>query len=300
MTGGPVFRFVNLDFPVKLSDHLIEQSGAAKGEVRGMAPPRGKLAGKAAIVTGAGRNIGAAIAALFAAEGAKVAVVDMDAGRANAVAEKIEAAGGEAAAITCDVSDTDDIAGMVAAAVVAFGGIDILVNNVAITDRKDIFALTEAEWRRTIDVTLSSPFYVTKQVAKWMVDNGRVGRIVNIGSTSGFVGRPQALAYGAAKGGLNILTQSLAVQLAPYGIIVNQVSPNMTGSPVGKADFEPDRRVRNLMGRAGQPEEQAKAVLFLASDDASFVAGANLFVDGGTMATAAFADPNRTETKAAK
>ncbi|MEQ8661381.1 MAG: SDR family oxidoreductase, partial [Gammaproteobacteria bacterium] len=168
---------------------------------------------------------------------------------------------------------------------------DILVNNVAISDNKDIFDLTEDEWRKTIDVTLSSPFYVTKQVAKWMVDNGRGGRIVNIGSTSGFKGRPRALAYTAAKSGVFNLTQSLAVQLAPYGIIVNQVSPNMTGSPVGKAEFNPDRVVSNLVGRPGLPEEQAKAVLFMASDDASFVAGANLFVDGGTMAMASFAPP---------
>jgi NAD(P)-dependent dehydrogenase (short-subunit alcohol dehydrogenase family) len=264
-----------------------------------MASDDGKLAGKAAIITGAGRNIGEAIATLFAAEGASVAVVDMDAGRASAVAEKIKAAGGTATPITCDVSDTSDITNMVAATVDAFGGIDILVNNVAITDRKDIFALSEDEWRRTIDVTLSSPFYVTKQVAKWMVDNERSGRIVNIGSTSGFAGRPQAIAYGAAKGGLNTLTQSLAVQLAPHGIIVNQVSPNMTGSPVGKQDFDPSRQVSNLVGRAGAPEEQAKAVLFMASEDASFVAGANLFVDGGTMAMASFADANRSVPKAA-
>ena len=265
-----------------------------------MTSTQGKLAGKAAIITGAGRNIGEAIATLFAAEGASVAVVDMDAARADGVADKIKAAGGDAVAITCDVSDTSDIAGMVAATVEALGGIDILVNNVAITDRKDIFELSEDEWRRTIDVTLSSPFYVTKQVAKWMVDNERSGRIVNIGSTSGFAGRPQAIAYGAAKGGLNTLTQSLAVQLAPHGIIVNQVSPNMTGSPVGKEDFDPSRRVSNLVGRAGAPEEQAKAVLFMASEDASFVAGANLFVDGGTMAMASFADANRTVTKGSK
>jgi len=250
-----------------------------------------KLEGRSAIVTGAGRNIGAEIAKLFAKEGAKVAVVDMDGDRAAATAEAINADGGEAIAVVCDVSDTGDIANMVATTVDAFGAIDILVNNVAISDNKDIFDLTEDEWRKTIDVTLSSPFYVTKQVARWMVDNGRGGRIVNIGSTSGFKGRPRALAYTAAKSGVFNLTQSLAVQLAPYGIIVNQVSPNMTGSPVGRAEFNPDRVVTNLVGRPGEPEETAKAVLFLASDDASFIAGANLFVDGGTMAMASFAPP---------
>ena len=250
-----------------------------------------KLAGKTAIVTGAGRNIGEEIAKLFARERAKVAVVDMDEDRARSVADLIKADGGDAIAVVCDVSDTAAIAKMVTATVDAFGGIDILINNVAISDNKDIFEITEDEWRKTIDVTLSSPFYVTKQVAKWMVDNDRGGRVVNVGSTSGFKGRPTAIAYTSAKSGVFNLTQSMAVQLAPYGIIVNQVSPNMTGSPVGKAEFNRDRKVTNLVGRPGEPDEQAKAVLFLASDDASFIAGANLFVDGGTMAMASFANP---------
>ena len=193
--------------------------------------------------------------------------------------------------MVCDVSDTEDITKMVSTTADAFGTIDILVNNVAISDNKDIFELSEDEWRKTIDITLSSPFYVTKQVANWMVDNDRGGKVINIGSTSGFKGRPTALAYTAAKGGVFNLTQSLAVQLAPYGIIVNQVSPNMTGSPVGQEIFDRNRKVNNLVGRPGEPDEQAKAVLFLASDDASFIAGANLFVDGGTMAMASFASP---------
>ena len=250
-----------------------------------------KLADKTAIVTGAGRNIGEEIAKLFAKEGARIAVVDMDEGRANAVTEMIKVDGGEAVAVVCDVANTDDIAKMVATTVETFGGIDILVNNVAISDNKDIFDITEDEWRKTIDVTLSSPFYVTKQVAKWMVDNDRGGRVVNVGSTSGFKGRPSAIAYTSAKGGVANLTQSMAVQLAPYGIIVNQVSPNMTGSPVGQEIFNRNRKVNNLVGRPGEPDEQAKAVLFMCSDEASFIAGANLFVDGGTMAMAPFSSP---------
>jgi 3-oxoacyl-[acyl-carrier protein] reductase len=250
-----------------------------------------KLADKTAIVTGAGRNIGEEIAKLFAKEGARIAVVDMDEGRANAVTEMIKVDGGEAVAVVCDVANTDDIAKMVATTVETFGGIDILVNNVAISDNKDIFDITEDEWRKTIEVTLSSPFYVTKQVAKWMVDNDRGGRVVNVGSTSGFKGRPSAIAYTSAKGGVANLTQSMAVQLAPYGIIVNQVSPNMTGSPVGQEVFNRNRKVNNLVGRPGEPDEQAKAVLFMCSDEASFIAGANLFVDGGTMAMAPFSSP---------
>lgn len=122
-----------------------------------MSEGSGRLAGRAAIVTGAGRNIGEEIAVLFAAEGAKVAVVDMDEGRAGAVTERIKGNGGEAISVVCDVADTGDIARMVSTTAEAFGAIDILVNNVAISDNKDIFELTEDEWRKTIDITLSSP-----------------------------------------------------------------------------------------------------------------------------------------------
>jgi NAD(P)-dependent dehydrogenase (short-subunit alcohol dehydrogenase family) len=251
----------------------------------------GKLAGKAAIVTGAGRNIGEEIARAFAREGARVAVVDMDSGRASAVADAIKADGGEAVAIVCNVADTADVAKMVAAAADGLGAIDILVNNVAISDNRHFLEITEEEWRRTIDVTLSSPFFVSREVAKWMIANDRTGKILNIGSTSGFKGRPTAIAYTAAKGGVFNLTQSMAVQLAPYGIVVNQISPNMTGSPVGQEEFNPNRVVSNLVARVGLPQETAKAAVFMVSDDASFVAGANLFVDGGTMAMASFAKP---------
>ena len=250
-----------------------------------------KLEGKTAIVTGAGRNIGEEIAVLFATEGAQVAVVDMDEVRCFAVTNRIKENGGTAIPIVCDVSNISEIENMVSQTTRCFNSIDILVNNVAISDNKDIFELSVEEWRKTIDVTLSTPFYVTKQVAEWMVTNERTGKIINIGSTSGFKGRPTALAYTAAKGGIFNLTQSLAVQLAPYGITVNQVSPNMTGSPVGEGTFDRNRKVNNLVNRPGEPEEQAKAVLFLASEDASFIAGTNLFVDGGTMAMASFAAP---------
>ncbi len=128
---------------------------------------------------------------------------------------------------------------MVAAAADGLGAIDILVNNVAISDNRHFLEITEEEWRRTIDVTLSSPFFVSREVAKWMIANDRTGKILNIGSTSGFKGRLTAIAYTAAKGGVFNLTQSMAVQLAPYGIVVNQISPNMTGSPVGQGGVQP-------------------------------------------------------------
>ncbi len=240
--------------------------------------------GKVAVVTGAGRNIGEAIAKRFAEEGAKVAVVDLDGDRAEAVAEDIKSAGGEAVAIAADVADEDAVKGLVGDTVAALGRIDILVNNVAISDNKHILEITKQEWDRVMHVTLGAPFLMGKYCAAQMVAQGSGGNIINIASTSGWRGRPRALAYTAAKGGVINLTRSMAVQLAPHGIRVNSISPNKIGSPVGKEDFDPTRPVKNLAGHPGEPDDMAAAVMFLASDQSKFVWGENLFVDGGCMA----------------
>ena len=242
-----------------------------------------KLKDRVAIVTGAGRNIGAEIAKLFAAEGARVAVVDLDPGRAETVTGAIATAGGEAATFIADVADSAAVRDLVSQVAEQFGRIDILVNNVAISDNKNIREITEEEWHRTLAITLTAPFLMGKYVAEQMIAQGDGGTIVNIGSTSGYRGRGSAIAYQAAKGGVANLTRGMAFQLAPHGIRVNSLSPNKTGSPVGQEEFDPDRPVKNLVGRVGRPEETARAALFLASDDSSFVAGENLFVDGGVM-----------------
>jgi NAD(P)-dependent dehydrogenase (short-subunit alcohol dehydrogenase family) len=176
------------------------------------------------------------------------------------------------------------VATLVEGVIARFGRIDILVNNVAISDNKTIRDITEEEWDRVIAVTLKSPFLMAKATAERMIAQGSGGKIVNIGSTSGFRGRNRAIAYSAAKGGVANLTRAMAYQLAPYNIRVNSIVPNKTGSPVGKADFDPSRPVNNLLNRPGQPVEAARAVLFLVSDDSSFIVGENLFVDGGVMA----------------
>jgi len=243
-----------------------------------------KLANQVAVITGGGRNIGEETAKLLAAEGARIAVVDLDRDRGERVAEEIKASGGEAAAFVADVSNSREVADLVQAVTTRFGRIDILVNNVAISDNKSIIDITEEEWDRVIAVTLKSPFLMAKHVAQQMIAQGSGGKIVNIGSTSGFRGRTRAVAYSAAKGGVANLTRAMAVQLAPHKIRVNSISPNKTGSPVGKAEFDPTRPVTNLLNRPGQPAETARAVLFLVSDDSSFIAGENLFVDGGVMA----------------
>ncbi len=243
-----------------------------------------KLKGQVAIVTGAGRNIGEEIAKLFAAEGAKVAVVDLDRVRGDRVTGAIKEAGGDAALFVADVSKGPEVAALINNIVAHYGRIDILVNNVAISDNKHIFDISEEEWDRVLAVTLKSQFLMAKEVGKQMAAQSSGGRIVNIGSTSGFTGRSRAVAYSAAKGGVANLTRAMAAQLAPHKIRVNAIVPNKIGSPVGKDEFDPTRPVPNMAKRPGEPAEAAKAVLFLVTDDSSFVWGANLFVDGGVSA----------------
>jgi len=244
-----------------------------------------KLNKKVAIVTGAGRNIGEEIAQVFAAEGAFVAVVDNDLGRGERVARAINAATPDhALPLVCDVSSSVAVEKMAQAVVQKWGGVDILVNNAAITDRKGIFDVTEEEWDRVMAVSLKSVFLCVKYVGRIMIDQKRGGRIINIASTSGHMGRRDATAYTAAKAGLLNLTRTLAVQLAPHGIRVNSISPNRIGSPVGEDVVPENRLVKNLAGRRGTPKDIALATLFLASDDADFVVGIDLPVDGGALA----------------
>jgi NAD(P)-dependent dehydrogenase (short-subunit alcohol dehydrogenase family) len=243
-----------------------------------------KLKDRVAIVTGAGRNIGEAVARLFAAEGAKVAVVDLDQPRGARVAAAIKAAGGSAEPFVTDVSKGADVAALIKAVTEHFGRVDILVNNVAISDNKGILEITEEDWDRVMNVTLKSQFLMSKQAAQQMITQGSGGIIINVGSTSGWQGRRRAIAYSAAKGAIANFTRALAVQLAPHKIRVNAIVPNKIGSPVGREEFDPTRPVENMLKRPGEPDEAARAILFLASDDSSFIIGENLFVDGGTMA----------------
>jgi NAD(P)-dependent dehydrogenase (short-subunit alcohol dehydrogenase family) len=243
-----------------------------------------KLKDQVAIITGAGRNIGEDTAKLFASEGAKVAVVDNHKGRADKVASDIVTANGEAAGFVADVSSEVDIEKLVKDVTAKWGKIDILVNNAAVSDNKHILDCSKADWDRVMAVTLTGPFLMGRHVAKQMVEQKSGGKIVNVGSTSGFFGRSRAIAYTTAKAGVANLTRSMAVQLAPHKIRVNCVVPNKIGSPVGKDEFDPSRPVVNLVGRAGVPMDLARAILFLASDDSEFIVGDMLFVDGGMAA----------------
>ena len=248
-----------------------------------------KLKGQVAMITGAGRNIGKAMAKLFAAEGARIAVAEVHEGRGQAVVDEINEAGQEAMLVLGDVSKSADVKEMVKKVVVRFGAIDILVNNAALTDHANIFESAEEEFDKVIAVSLKGPYLVTKYVAEQMRAQGNGGKIVNFGSTSGMVGRHDGIAYAAAKAGVINMTRAMATQLAPYKIRVNCVVPNRSGSPVGfDDDVTGSRTFQNLAQRLGTADDQAKAALFLVSDDSDFIYGHPLVVDGGVMATANF------------
>jgi NAD(P)-dependent dehydrogenase (short-subunit alcohol dehydrogenase family) len=178
---------------------------------------------------------------------------------------------------------------MVKKVVARFGAIDILVNNAALTDHATILDSKEEEFDRVIAVSLKGPFLMTKYVADEMRKQARGGKIVNFGSTSGMIGRFDGIAYAAAKAGVINMTRAMAVQLAQYKIRVNCLVPNRSGSPVGyDDDVAGNRTFQNLAGRLGTADDQAKAALFLVSEDSDFIYGHPLVVDGGVMATANF------------
>ena len=248
-----------------------------------------KLEGKVAIVTGAGRSIGQAIAALFAREGASVVIAEIDQTRAIEVARELEAAGGTALGLPTDISQADSVAAMVAATVDRFGTIDILVNNAAITGNvlglKSFLDLdVDRDWKRVIDTNLTGTFLCAKTVAVEMAKQGRGGVILNVSSVSGSCPSRGCASYGVSKAGVNFLTKLLAGELAYHSIRVNGIAPGpiVSESSIVPGHLEPDPVKTNLLsGRWGRLDDIAQAALFLASDDASFINGQILGVDGG-------------------
>jgi NAD(P)-dependent dehydrogenase (short-subunit alcohol dehydrogenase family) len=244
-----------------------------------------------AIVTGAGGNIGAATARLLAAEGASVTVADLDAERAEAVADEITVAGGNARAQVVDVTDPDAVAAMVDDTVAAFGGLDILHNNAAAIGLnrvdQDIVTMDLATWSAVLAVNLTGPMLGCRFAIPKMIERGG-GAIVNTASAAAFYGSRTLAAYGTSKAGLVALTRYVATQYADHGIRCNAVAP---GIVVDRAVQEAGGGAASerlgplvsghLAGRLGYPEEIAAAVAYLASDDAAFVTGETLRVDGG-------------------
>ena len=245
------------------------------------------LDGKVALVSGTGPNIGSEIARTLAANGATVACMDLDEGYAQAAAISIKEAGGKALAITADITQPESVEKALQEVLDAFGGVHLLVNDAAISDRKPFLEADLAEWKTVLDVILTGTFIVSQRVARQMVTQGEGGAIVNIVSTSGHRGETARIAYGTAKSGLLNFTRSMAMQLAPHNIRVNSVTPTVTGTPVGRPDAprddsNPPKDVP--WGRWGRPTDQAQAVLFLLSPQADFITGVDLPCDGGRLA----------------
>jgi NAD(P)-dependent dehydrogenase (short-subunit alcohol dehydrogenase family) len=241
-----------------------------------------------AIVTGAGRGIGEAIATSLASESASVVVADLDAPSARRVADKIVAGGGQAIAIQTDVTEPAQVSSLIDGTLARFGRLDVLVNNAGIGSNKSFLETTLEEWELQLRVNLTGTFLCGQAAAKAMLKN-QGGRIVNVASISGQRGGQGRAAYGASKAGVILLTKVMAVELAPLGVRVNAVSPGPVDTDQSRGTHTPSTRRayydRIPVRRYGEREEIAAAVLFLAARESSFVNGHILNVDGGFDAT---------------
>ncbi|MBI2953876.1 MAG: 3-oxoacyl-ACP reductase FabG [Chloroflexi bacterium] len=244
-----------------------------------------KLRDKTAIVTGASHGIGRAIALILAREGANVLVnYDHAEDDARKVAQEITALGRRAIVFKADVSNVSQVDAMVAGALAEFRQIDILVNNAGLAIRAYLWELTEEKWDRVIDVQLKGTFLCSKAVAEVMMREGS-GRIVNIASIRGITGSDKSMHYAASKAGVISLTKSLARELGPM-VRVNAVAPGYIETRLhAEISLEQRREIieSTPLKRFGLPEDVAKAVLFLASDDSDFITGQTLVVDGGKV-----------------
>jgi NAD(P)-dependent dehydrogenase (short-subunit alcohol dehydrogenase family) len=246
-----------------------------------------RLAGKAVLVTGAQQGIGRAIAIASAAAGADVAVNWLDdEAAAREVAGAIVAHGRRAVTIQADMAKLDEVRDMVAAVVAEFGAIDVLVNNAGVFPRVDFLSMTETDWDFVHDVNLKGAAFCAQATAQAMVAAKRPGVIINVTSGAAFRGSPHGVHYVASKGGVVSLTRQMALELAPHRIRVNAVAPGLTDTAqprYGSTEEEiAEMAAANPLGRIAEPEDIARAALFLASDDAGFVTGHTLHVNGGS------------------
>ncbi|TPL03624.1 MULTISPECIES: glucose 1-dehydrogenase [unclassified Mesorhizobium] len=254
----------------------------------------GRVADKVALVTGAGLGLGRASALLLAAEGATLAVSDIDDALAADTAMQIEKAGGQALALRHDVSKPEDWPSVMAAIEGRFGRLDVLVNNAGIAIAKNIEDTTLAEWRRTMAINLDGVFLGCQEGIKLMKRSGG-GSIVNLSSIDGIIGEAELAAYCASKGGVRTLTKAVAVHCAEkrYGIRCNSIHPGYIWTPqtenylrdLGTLDQEKAKALsRHPIGFLGEPDDIAYMVLYLASDESKFVTGSEMVVDGGYLA----------------
>jgi len=252
----------------------------------------GRLDGRVALVTGAGRGIGLATARRMAQEGASVCVADIAGAVAEEAAGSLRGEGLEAFGVRLDVTDREEVEAAAGETAGRYGRLDILVNNAGITRDNLIFRMTDEDWRSVVDVHLTGAFLCSRAAQKYMVEN-RYGRIVNVSSTSALGNRGQSN-YSAVKAGLQGFTKTLAIELGRFGVTVNAVAPGFVETGMTRTtaermgvDFEDfvAARVETIpVGRSGKPEDIAAAILFFASEEASFINGQVLYAAGGPRA----------------
>ena len=250
-----------------------------------------RLAGKRALITGGGTGIGRATAELFAREGAAVMVSGRRETELAETVRRVAAGGGRAGLVAGDVSSAADAERMVRETVTALGGIDLLVNNAGIIVRNaSVTSVSLEDWERMLRIDLTGVFLVSRFALLEMLKAGQGGSIVHVSSVAGILGDPKLAPYNAAKGGVNLLTKNMALDYAPHGIRVNAVCPGRIWTPMPMSRLTPEddheeilaRWGRNIpLGRVGMPEDVARAILFLASDEAAWITGTWLVVDGG-------------------
>lgn len=254
----------------------------------------GRLDGKVAVVTGGAKGIGSASALALAAEGAKVAVGDLDESGGQETAARIAEAGGDGFFRHTDVGVTGDVEALVGAAVERYGRLDVLFNNVGVAISGTVTEMTEEDWNRVINVNLTSVWRGMRFAIPAMLASGG-GSIVNTSSVQSAVGFNGWAGYAASKGGINALTQQAAIDYAGQGIRINAILPGTILTPMNEGILreadDPDAIIRGWeamhpIGRLGKPEEVAAVVVFLASDEASFITGECLRVDGGMVVKA--------------
>jgi len=247
-----------------------------------------RLHNQTALITGGGSGIGQAIAEVFAQAGAAVVIADREVTRAERVAAGISAAGGKALPVTVDVADAASVTSMATQALAHFGHVDILVNNAAISQGDDILTIDEPTWDRNLNIVLKGVYLCSKALLPGMIEQRR-GAIVNIASVNGLTGLGEE-PYSAAKAGVINLTRNLAIKYGQYNVRANVICPGTIQTPIWAARVAEDPAIFDKLarwyplGRVGQPADVAKAALFLASDDAAWVTGVTLNVDGGLMA----------------